>query len=198
MRLEANTFGSNYDTTLSVYTGTRATLTQLGCNDDSNGSTQSRVRFDATAGTTYYFMVSSLYRANPAFLTFNLVQAPPAFAFSSTVSQFGLVKANTGIATVNGTVTCNQPAYVYISGELKQLHGGTPVSGNFFTSVACDGTTPWSVPVQTQTSLFHGRSVLLYSGGNASVAGTAYAFDPESGEYVQRNFAVTIKLRGGN
>src|SRR5205085_9045965 len=57
MRIEANTFGSNYDTTLSVYTGTRGALTQLGCNDDSQGL-QSRIRFAAVAGTPHYFMVS--------------------------------------------------------------------------------------------------------------------------------------------
>ncbi len=200
IHLEANTFGSNYDTTLSVYTGARGALTQIACNDDSNGTVQSRIRFDAIAGTTYYFMVSSLYPVSPAYLTFNLLQAPPPFTFSATVAQFGSVSPTTGTATINGTVTCDQPAYVYLSGELKQMHSSTPVDGNFFTSVACDATTPtpWSVTVQTQTSLFHGRSVLLYTGGKASVAGTAYAFDPETGEYVQRNFAVTITLHGAN
>lgn len=32
----------------------------------------------------------------------------------------------------------------------------------------------------------------------ASVRGTAYAFDPETGEYVRGNFAVTITPRGAN
>jgi hypothetical protein len=196
IRLEANTFGSSYDTTLSVYTGARGALTQIACNDDSNGTVQSRVRFDAIAGTTYYFMVSSLYPVSPADLTFNLLQAPPAFTFSPTVAQFGSVKASDGTATISGIVTCDQPAYVYVSGELKQMHGGSAVDGYFFTSVACNGTTPWSVTVQTQTSLFHGRSVLLYTGGKASVAGTASAIDPETGDYLQRNFSVTINLRG--
>jgi hypothetical protein len=198
LRLEANTFGSNYDTTLSVYTGTRGALAQIACNDDSNGTLQSRVRFDATAGTTYYFMVSSLYPVASANLVFNLLQAPPPFSFSPTVSQFGSVPPSDGTATVYGTVTCTQPAYVYISGELKQIHAGNPIDGNFFTSVACNGTTTWSVNVQTQVALFHGRSVALYTGGKATVAGVAYAFDPDSGEYLQRNFAVTITLRGAN
>lgn len=34
--------------------------------------------------------------------------------------------------------------------------------------------------------------------GKASVRGTAYVFDPETGEYVQRNFAVTTTRRGAN
>jgi hypothetical protein len=198
LRLEANTFGSNYDTTLSVYSGIRGALTQIACNDDSNGTVQSRVRFDATAGTTYYFMVSSLYPVNPASLTFNLLQAPPPFSFVPSIEQFGSVRPSTGTATISGTVTCNQPAYVYISGELKEVHAGTPIDGNFFTAVACDGATPWSVTVQTQSSLFHGRSALLYTGGKATVAGTASAFDPDSGDYLFRNFSVTITLRGAN
>jgi hypothetical protein len=198
MRIEANTFGSNYDTTLGVFTGTRGSLTQIGCNDDSNGSVQSRIRFDATAGTTYYFMVASLYPVSPASLTFNLLEAPPAFSFAPAIAQFGSVKASTGLATIKGTVTCNQPAYVYISGALKQMHGSTPIDGFFFTSVPCDGPTPLNVPVLTQMSLFHGRSALLYTGGKASVSATAYAFDPETGEYLQRNINVTITLRGAN
>src|SRR5437588_137637 len=35
IRLEANTFGSGDDTTLSVYTGSRGALTQIACNEDA-------------------------------------------------------------------------------------------------------------------------------------------------------------------
>ncbi|HUR67634.1 MAG TPA: S8 family serine peptidase [Candidatus Thermoplasmatota archaeon] len=52
-----DTFTSNYDTALAVYTGSALTgLTNVGCNDDTAGSgngLQSRVSFSATAGTTY-------------------------------------------------------------------------------------------------------------------------------------------------
>jgi hypothetical protein len=51
----ANTFGSNYDTTLSVYTGSPGTLTQIACNDDFD-SLQSAVSFEAAAGTIYFSM----------------------------------------------------------------------------------------------------------------------------------------------
>lgn len=56
--IEANTFGSGYDTVLSVYTGSRGALTQVpgACNDDFGGL-QSRVVFEVTAGTTYHFLV---------------------------------------------------------------------------------------------------------------------------------------------
>ena len=196
IRLEANTFGSNYDTTLSVYTGTRGALNQLACNDDSNGTVQSRVRFDAVAGTTYYFMVSSLFPVSAAHLTFNLLEAPPPFSFVPSVSQFGSVSPPTGTATITGSVSCTQPAFVTISGQLKQMHAGTPISGFFSTFVACNGTTPWSVTVQSQATLFHGRSVALFVGGKASVAATAFAFDPDTGEFKQVSFSVNLTLRG--
>jgi len=56
--LEANTIGSNYDTTLAAYTGTLGSLSLVpgACNDDYYGL-QSRVTFQANAGTTYYFLV---------------------------------------------------------------------------------------------------------------------------------------------
>jgi len=198
MRLEANTFGSNYDTTLSVYTGARGALTQIACNDQANGTNQSRVRFDAVAGTTYFFMVSSFsfFPVSGANLTFNLVPAPPPLAISPSVTQFGAVDPSTGAATISGFVACTQPAFVTISGQLKQSHGGTALTGFFSAFVPCNGTTPWSANIQTTTSLFHGRSADLFTGGKADVTGSAFAFDFENGVFVQRNFGMTITLRG--
>jgi hypothetical protein len=196
IRLEANTFGSNYDTTLSVYTGSRGALNQIGCNDDAGGTWTSRVRFDAVAGTTYYFMVSSLYPTPSANLTFNLLEAPPPFSFAPSVSQFGSLKPTTGEATITGSVMCSEAAYVTISGQLKQMHAGTPISGYFSAFVPCDGTIPWSATIQTQAALFHGRSAALFVSGKANVSATAYAFDPDTGESKQVNFSVDITLRG--
>ncbi len=58
--VSANTFGSNYDTVLAVYRGSCGALTPVAC---STGvlffGQQSRVTFNAVAGTTYYFMVTA-------------------------------------------------------------------------------------------------------------------------------------------
>lgn len=197
VRLEANTFGSNYDTTLSVYTGTRGALTSLGCNDDSGGL-QSRVRFDAVAGTTYYFEVSSFFHVASANLVFNLVLAPPPLTIVPSLTQFGSIDPSTGAATINGFVACSKPAFVTISGQLKQTHGDVPVTGFFSTFVPCNGTTPWSANIQTTTTLFHGRAADLFTGGPADVSATASAFDFDNGISIQRNFAVRITLRGKN
>lgn len=196
IRLEANTFGSNYDTTLSVYTGTRGALTQIACNDDSNNTLQSRVRFDAVAGTTYFFMVSSTFPVSPASLVFNLLQAPPPLSIAPSVTQFGSVDPTTGVATISGFVACSQPTFVTIFGELKQTRGDVPISGFFSVFVPCTETTPWSVTVQTVPALFHGRSAALFTAGKANVSATATAFDPDTGQIIQRDLSVTITLRG--
>ena len=51
----ANTFGSDYNTTISVLRleSPSTALTLIACNDDWSG-TQSRVQFSGIAGVTYY------------------------------------------------------------------------------------------------------------------------------------------------
>jgi len=69
--LQADTQSSNYDTVLSVYTGSRGALTGVACNDDYGSAYQSTVMFNAVPGQTYYMMVSSYY-AGGGSLQFNL------------------------------------------------------------------------------------------------------------------------------
>jgi len=196
-RIEANTFGSGYDTSVSVYTGSRGALYQIGCNDDAAGTRQSRVRFDAVAGTTYYFMVSSLYfPSSVADLVFNLQQGPPPFSFSPSVAQFGTVSPSTGAVTLSGSVRCSAPAFVVLNGHLKQVRGGVPISGYWSAFVPCDGVTPWTASVQSTAAIFRGRAAALFSGGKANVGATAYAFDPDTGEYRQAEISVVVTLRG--
>jgi hypothetical protein len=53
-----DTFGSSFDTVLAVYTGgALGGLTPVVCNDDRDGTLQSRVSFTAQAGTTYRIQV---------------------------------------------------------------------------------------------------------------------------------------------
>ncbi|NEQ86699.1 MAG: hypothetical protein F6K26_43590 [Moorea sp. SIO2I5] len=53
-----DTFGSDYDTSLAVYTGSAVnSLTEIASNDDNGMSFQSAVQFTVTAGTTYQIAV---------------------------------------------------------------------------------------------------------------------------------------------
>jgi hypothetical protein len=53
-----DTFGSGFDTVLDVFAGgTVSNLRLLGTSNDANGTRQSQVQFQATAGQTYYVRV---------------------------------------------------------------------------------------------------------------------------------------------
>ncbi len=56
--LTANTFGSDYDTVLAIFTGERGALYRLACNDDAENTLQSSVTLDVHAGETYFIEVA--------------------------------------------------------------------------------------------------------------------------------------------
>jgi hypothetical protein len=79
MRITANTFGSDYDTILGLYTGEPGSFTEVACNDDFQFGLQSQVRFDASAGETYFFMVGACCGASGGNLVLSIQEAlPPA------------------------------------------------------------------------------------------------------------------------
>jgi len=78
----ASTLGSGYDTILSVWTGAppAAGFTNVACNDDSAGTFQSQVSFQASAGVSYHIMVSQFSGSSTstsAFLIFTFEMSPP-------------------------------------------------------------------------------------------------------------------------
>ncbi|RPJ25446.1 MAG: hypothetical protein EHM33_14500, partial [Chloroflexi bacterium] len=56
--ISVDTYGSNYDTVLAAWAGSRGALSEIACNDDAVGL-QSQVIFDVTAGGTYFIEVTS-------------------------------------------------------------------------------------------------------------------------------------------
>jgi hypothetical protein len=73
MPIRADTVGSDYATSLGVYTGSRGALSEVAC-----GSFPAEVAFNATAGTTYFFMVASVCCGNPGGNLVFRVNPPPA------------------------------------------------------------------------------------------------------------------------
>jgi uncharacterized repeat protein (TIGR02543 family) len=70
--ISINTFGSKFDTTLSVYTGTSLdNLTAITSNDDVGDNIQSKVTINATNRTTYYIAVDG-YLGESGEITLNL------------------------------------------------------------------------------------------------------------------------------
>jgi subtilisin family serine protease len=76
-RVNINTRGSNFDTWLSVFTGSDLpNLTLIGANDDGGGNLTSLVSLDATAGTTYQIAVDG-YSSITGQIALNIVVPPP-------------------------------------------------------------------------------------------------------------------------
>src|ERR1700752_430285 len=88
MDVQVNTYGSDYDTTLSVYTGSQGNLTQIACNDDA-GSLQSAVNFTAHASETYYFMVGAFASGPGGNLAFPVTLPPPPLTIDLQLSATG-------------------------------------------------------------------------------------------------------------
>lgn len=179
----ANTFGSEYDTTLSAYVEEEGSLLQIACNDDSIG-VQSRIRFNAEAHVTYLFMVGAFGSGPGGNMTFNLIEAPPPVQIELAIDSRGTFIPSTGIATLRGTVTCTGSAGVYIDGSLRQRVGRLFIDGygsNFFS---CDGTTPWSMEVSSDDGLF--------AGGRADANVFAAVFDEDSFAFG----SATVRLNG--
>lgn len=94
---EIDTIGSNYDTILSVWTGTSSNLTPVtgGCNDDLAGSTSlvSQItNLSLSANTTYYILVSDW--------------GVPVYNSSASLTS---VAASGGKLVFNMTVSTTQP-----------------------------------------------------------------------------------------
>lgn len=53
-----DTFTSDYDTYIAIWTGTFDNLTEVACNDDAKRTKQSQVGLRMNAGTTYYIQVA--------------------------------------------------------------------------------------------------------------------------------------------
>ena len=190
---EANTFGSDYDTTLGAYAGTRGNLIELACNDDA-GSFQSQVVLQLSAGETVYFMVGAYGSGPGGNLAFNLnlwtpPPPPPPFTVGFTLANTGTVDAVTGIAVVRGTSTCSLWSYVSIFGVLRQRIGRSIVEAYFWSFAECNGSMPWEAQVRAQNALL--------VAGPTEVWVDAQFFDPVFGQvaYAQQNG--TVRLRGG-
>ena len=56
--LKANTTGSNYDTVLAVWQGTRGSLSNVACNDNNGTAKTSSLSANLIGGTTYYIEVA--------------------------------------------------------------------------------------------------------------------------------------------
>ena len=104
------------------------------------------------------------------------------------VNKVGSVVPKYGVATVKGSVTCSQPAHVYLSGDLERRIGRVFVRGHFHKSFWCDGKTPWSVKVKSENGLF--------VAGKAKVSVYAHGVTLSVDDWASDEVHRTIRLKG--
>jgi len=126
--LVVDTFGSNYDTVLGVWTGDQSSLILYRCNDDYSVAHvgESRLEISVTTGTTYYIEVANYSSTNVGTLTLNMAFAEPCYALTS---------SHTGIGS--NPVAIPDYSYGCVYGE---YHAGETIS---FSASPYDDT--WSV-----------------------------------------------------
>lgn len=170
-RVEFNTFGSDYDTTLSAYLGSPSIDTELACNDDAAEDLTSRVRFDVAAGQTYLIMVGSFGGSPGGTLMLQSDIAAPPIELALTIDPRGTVVPRTGAATISGTLTCSQPALVGLDALLTQRIGRVRIQGYSGAAIECAGTTTWELPISADNGLF--------TAGKADAQAFAFSFDDD-------------------
>ena len=187
--VQANTFGSDYDTTLWVGTGSAGNFTEVGCNDDTSGGTtglESKVIWDASASTTYYIMAGTCCGGgtNGGNLELTVDTSAPPFTIDDLTISGGKVTPKTGEAVISGSITCsNGPGSVELDVFVSQRIGRATVQGDGFDFFDCSGTQSWNITVEP----FNG----LLVAGRAHVE--ADAFGPDDSFFFTD---ATIRLRG--
>ena len=113
--------------------------------------------------------------------------APPPLAIDLGLASAGRADRVGGAAHVSGTITCNRPTTVYLSGRLTQRATRfAQATGSFSLAVPCSGTTAWQADVRSENSVPFGA-------GSAQLTVNASAFDPETGQATDSDSA-TVKL----
>lgn len=136
-----DTYGSDYDTTLGVYTGDGK---RLACADDTRG-VQAAVRLDVHAGTVYEVMVAACCGRPGGTLLLHANEADPGPAIAVAVHPTMQRAPGSVRATVSGTVTCSRPSSVQLEVRMRPPGGGPAETG--YGAASCDGTAEWAVPV---------------------------------------------------
>jgi hypothetical protein len=164
----AVTFGSHFDTVLTVFEGTPTAAHQVACSDDVAGGDASAVQVRFVAGRTYLIAVSAccvdpelspepdggkgvlrLYRPRPLALS-----APMTRARAGDVS---------GRALFAGTVRCTNPASFTLRISVSQRNGADVARGTGRVARACGRTRhAWSLRVDSDTPVAFrpGRAVV--------------------------------------
>jgi hypothetical protein len=170
--IQANTYGSDFDSYLTVFSGPADALSFIGCNDDTSGL-QSAVTFFAESGVSYYLMVNGCCGSSGNVVISTAVPPIP-FSFELAIDTT-TVNAKEGVVTIGGSVTCTTEGYFLIALETSQRAGRAILLGDSYDELTCDGSGPVSWSMQ------FGAANGLFKGGKATISGYAFGSGFEGG-----------------
>lgn len=143
--------GSDYSAGVLVATGSPGSFLTIACAPGG-------VAFLAESGVDYAILAfDDQETGTGGILSIVVDELPPPPSVDITIDPRGSFDSKTGVATVTGTITCDEGAFAFIDLGLRQRVGRFFLSGFGGTAMECDGTSqPWSVEVQPETGLFKG------------------------------------------
>ncbi len=104
--ININTTGSEYDTILGVWQGSRGALSSIACNDDvAPGQTQSQVNLNVTSGQVYYIEAAGYYSYASGLLYITLSYTPAATSTFTPTASFTPTSTRTNTPTRTSTPT---------------------------------------------------------------------------------------------
>jgi hypothetical protein len=144
-RVQIDTIGSNFDTTLGVYTGgSVSSLTTVASNDDGGGNGTSKVTFNAVRGTTYQIGVDGYSGASG-----NITVHIPPVAPQPPTNVAATDGTYTNKVRVTWTASANATAYEVwrntsnSSGTATKLTSSDVTGTSYDDTTATAGTTYW-------------------------------------------------------
>lgn len=118
---------------------------------------------------------------------------PPVLAPAVGIAADGIANTVDGQAMVHGTVTCNEPVTLTVSGTVTEVIKKSMIlTGDFATSVACapGATVPWSANAVPTVAV-------PFLKGLVEVNAQAAGLDPNYGVNVSVSQSAVVKLRSG-
>jgi hypothetical protein len=180
---------------LALMTGDPGSLELLTCNTGYYAPTVEIIT-QLTAGQTYYLAAGTCCadygypgQVGPGGdVTFTAEKLPPPLSdVSVTVGQPTVDRY--GLATVSGTVTCDQAGRADVYIRIQQRFQRSLADGYGYASVEC-GLTPTSWMMS-----FTSATPTIFATGQAQLSGSVSAYDPW-GAYVNEEIpAQTVRLR---
>ena len=111
MPVTISTAGSDYDTVLGVWQGSKGNLVSVACNDDYGSLKQSQVTVFLTGGVAYSIEVASYY-AGGGNLVLNATSAALKATYPSQGGYDGWILKSTSTSNLGGTFNATNPTFL--------------------------------------------------------------------------------------